>query len=108
MYLLNLAFRLALGRNPQADELESVREHYQNSLKDAKKTQPPEVKYPKYVVREMVEEMTGLAFYWVEELDVYQGDYLPDLKPKDVDARTRSLADICLVLFNSNEFIYVY
>jgi hypothetical protein len=30
------------------------------------------------------------------------------LKPWDVSAETRALADICLVLLNSNEFIYVY
>ena len=58
-------------------------------------------------MREMVEEMTGLKFYWVEDLDIYQ-DYVPDLKPWDVNPETRALADLCLVLFNSNEFIYVY
>jgi acetyl-CoA acetyltransferase len=30
------------------------------------------------------------------------------LKPDDVDAETRALADLCLLLFNSNEFAYVY
>ena len=55
----------------------------------------------------MVEEMTGLNFYWVEDLDIYQ-DYVADTKPWDVDPQTRALADLCLVLFNSNEFIYVY
>jgi hypothetical protein len=33
---------------------------------------------------------------------------VPDLQPTDVDARTRALAEICLVLLNSNEFSYVY
>ena len=51
--------------------------------------------------------MTGEAFEFVERLDVYE-DYVPDLKPWDVQAETRALADLCLVLFNSNEFIYVY
>ena len=32
----------------------------------------------------------------------------PDLKPSAADANTRALAEICLVLFNSNEFAYVY
>ena len=52
--------------------------------------------------------MTGLRFFWVEDLDVYAEDYKSDLKPWDVSAETRALADICLVLLNSNEFIYVY
>ena len=35
-------------------------------------------------------------------------EFVPDLQPADVDARTRALADVCLVLLNSNEFAYVY
>ena len=42
-----------------------------------------------------------------EELDIYQS-YLPDLKDTDVDVETRALADLALVLFNTNEFLYVY
>ena len=56
----------------------------------------------------MVEEMTGLEFWWVEDLDIYAGGYVPDLKPWDVKPPTRALADLCLVLFNSNEFVYIY
>ena len=55
----------------------------------------------------MVEEMTGLAFYWVEDLDLHQ-DHVADLKPWDVSVEVRALADVCLVLLNSNEFIYLY
>ena len=29
-------------------------------------------------------------------------------EPADVTAEVRALAEVCLVLFNSNEFIYVY
>ena len=47
----------------------------------------------------MFEEMTGEAFEFVERLDVYE-DYVPDLKSWDVQAETRALADLCLVLFN--------
>ena len=35
-------------------------------------------------------------------------DYVPDKKPSDVDAKTRAIADLCLLLFNSNEFMYIY
>ena len=53
--------------------------------------------------------MTGLAFWWVEDLDIYASDnYVPDLKPWDVDVETLAMGDLCLVLFNSNEFVYVY
>ena len=57
--------------------------------------------------RDAVEENTGEKFRFNEPLHVYK-DFTPDLQPSDVDARTRVLADVCLVLFNSNEFSYVY
>ena len=33
---------------------------------------------------------------------------MPDLKPWDVGHGTLAMGDLCLVLFNSNEFVYVY
>jgi hypothetical protein len=54
----------------------------------------------------MVEEMTGEEFEWEEELDAMR-DYRRDLQPWEVSPQTRALADVCLVLFNSNEFLYV-
>jgi hypothetical protein len=59
------------------------------------------------VRREAVEENTGEKFTFEEKLTVYE-NFVPDLKPADVDASTRALADACLVLFNANEFAYVY
>jgi len=100
-------FRLALGREASQLEIRRCRSHYEEMLALPENKEPTKVEPPKYIVREMVEEMTGLAFYWVEDLDVYQ-DYVPDLKPWSVSAEIRAMADICLVLFNSNEFIYVY
>ena len=54
----------------------------------------------------MVEELTGEMVYWDEDLSVLE-DYERDLAPWQVDAATRALADVCLVLMNSNEFLYV-
>jgi hypothetical protein len=71
------------------------------------KNPPKPVKPPTRVTRTMVEEMTGEAFEWEEKLDVYAGGYVEDLKPWDVGPATRALADVCLVLFNSNEFLYI-
>jgi len=59
------------------------------------------------VTRSLVEEFSGKPFEYVERLPVYE-DYVPDAKPWTVDASTRALADVCLLLFNSNEFLYVY
>jgi len=33
---------------------------------------------------------------------------VPDLQPADADRHTRALADLCLAILNSNEFLYVY
>jgi len=81
-----------------------------NKMTNQHEAQPPiKTEMPTRVIRRMVEEMTGLAFWWVEDLDLYRSDqYVPDLKPWDVTPRTRALADLCLVLLNSNEFSYVY
>lgn len=102
------AFHRILGRAPSDAELAQAVAHVQRMTTHHKAHPPVKVQPPHYVIREMVEEQTGLNFYWVEDLDVYRDTYKPDTKPWDVDARTRALADLCLVLFNSNEFIYVY
>jgi hypothetical protein len=66
------------------------------------KTQPPlEIR------RDAVEENTGEKFSFQEKLPGYT-DFVPDLQPADCDAKTRALADVCLVLLNSNEFAYLY
>ena len=68
---------------------------------------PEPVVYPTHVVRSLVEEFTGDAFEFEEILPVFE-DYVPDAKPADVTPETRALADLALLLFNSNEFVYVY
>ncbi len=55
---------------------------------------------------QMVEEMTGETFTFTERLEVYD-DYVPDLQASDADPSTRGLAELCLVLLNSNAFVYV-
>ena len=51
--------------------------------------------------------MTGALHEWEELLDVYSDSFVADLQPSDVGPETRALASLCLVLFNSNEFLYV-
>ncbi len=62
---------------------------------------------PRSVVRDAVEENTGEKFSFHEELPAY-ADFVPDLQPTDVPLRTRALAEVCLVLFNANEFVYLH
>ena len=51
-------------------------------------------------------EKTGEPYDFWEHMPAYES-YEPDLQRSDVDARTRGLAHICLVLFNLNEFSYL-
>jgi hypothetical protein len=67
---------------------------------------PQPTAIPTTVKRHMVEELTGETVYWDEDLSVLK-DYHRDLMPWQADAATRALADLCLVLMNSNEFLYL-
>ena len=64
-------------------------------------------KYPTRLTRSVIEEFTGQPYTYEELLDVYE-NYATDKQAWDVNAKTRALADVCLLLLNSNEFIYVY
>ena len=102
----NLYERL-FGRESTDVEIQRCLSHWERieSMlpEEAKPHQPP----PREVIREAVEENTGEKFTFVETLYAVD-DFEPDVQPSDVDRRTRALADVCLVLMNSNEFVYVY
>ena len=68
---------------------------------------PQPVEYPTSVTRSLVEELSGRPFEYEEILPVFE-QYVPDKKPADVSPETRALADFCMLLFNANEFMYVY
>jgi len=61
---------------------------------------------PAKISRGMVEELTGEMVHWDEDLSILK-EYQRDLMPWQVEPATRALADICLVLLNSNEFLYL-
>ena len=58
------------------------------------------------IEREAVEENTGEKFRYFEPLEMAV-DFVPDLGPADCTAEERGLAEVCLVLFNANEFLTV-
>ena len=96
-----------LNRGPSKIESKFA-ENYLEEMHDYHKKNEPEIHdYPRSVEREMFEEMTGETFTFTEHLRTYE-DYEPDLKVWDVNAETRAYADLAMVLFNSNEFMYVY
>jgi len=100
-------FELAFDREPTSDELHACLAHWDRMTAVHAGQTLPKPTYPKEVVREGVEENTGQKFTFVEPLEVY-ADFVPDPSLADVSPEVRGLAQVCLVLLNSNEFAYVY
>ncbi len=99
-------FKIVFSRAPLDAELQACVSHWHETIPLVQLA--PEFRpLPLQVRREAVEENTGEKFSFNETLHA-NADFVPDLQPANVDARTRALADVCLVLFNSNEFAYVY
>ncbi|MEO2013392.1 MAG: PSD1 and planctomycete cytochrome C domain-containing protein [Fuerstiella sp.] len=100
-------FQRAFGRKPAADETTAAIQHWREmEMVQSRLTFKPR-EYPTEVVRRASEENTGEPFTFTERLFVYD-DYVHDLQPHEVDAKTRALADVCLAILNSNEFVFVY
>ncbi len=102
---IDLCFQRSLGRSPAGFEKEACLKLWRNAMASDEAS----VRFrtpPKSIVREAVEENTGERFTFEERLYAME-DFVPDLSPEDCDSRVLSLADVCLVLFNSSEFSYV-
>lgn len=99
-------FALVFSRAPRTEEKRDCLAHWRDTMALAQ-IAPAPAKPPLEVRRDAVEENTGEKFSFNEKLHAY-AEFVPDLQPSDVEARTRALADVCLVLLNSNEFAYVY
>jgi len=104
---LTRCFWLCYGRAPEAAELARCLEHWRTVEQESADVIVSLPSPPLEVLREAVEENTGETFVFAEKLHA-NADFIPDLRPADCDARTRALAEVCLVLLNSNEFAYVY
>ncbi|MEO0475906.1 MAG: PSD1 and planctomycete cytochrome C domain-containing protein [Planctomycetota bacterium] len=104
---IGLAFRLALGRSPDKDERDRLSAYVREMREYHSDVNPEPAVYPRRITRSLVEEFSGKPFEYEEILPVFE-EYVPDTKPWDVGPKTRALADLCLLLFNSNEFIYIY
>ncbi|MDE0859075.1 MAG: PSD1 and planctomycete cytochrome C domain-containing protein [Akkermansiaceae bacterium] len=101
------AFHLTFSRNATDKELEQM-VAYVTEMKDYHADQTPEKRqYPTEITRSLVEEFSGQPFEYQEILPIFE-DYLPDTQAADATPETRALADFCLLLFNSHEFVYSY
>ena len=105
--VIERAFRLVLGRVPSEQEAEACLRRWQEAttVEEDKIPQIPQISI--VVSRTVMAEKTGEPYTFEERLPAYE-IYKPDLQRHQVDAQTRALAQVCLVLFNLNEFSYVY
>ncbi|GAB5559685.1 MAG: PSD1 and planctomycete cytochrome C domain-containing protein [Synoicihabitans sp.] len=104
---INRAFEIALNRKPTAEEKKRLMRYLKDMTSYHSEVEPDPVVYPTEITRSLVEEFSGSVFEYQEILPVFD-NYVADFKATDVDAKTRALADICLLLFNTNEFTYLY
>ncbi len=100
-------FQRAYGRKPDRGEMTLCLDHWKKMEKRHHALDFEPKPFPREVERSAVEEMTGAPFSFKEILFGFD-DYIADPTLADVDAETRALSDLCLVVFNSNEFLYVY
>ena len=101
------AYELVFSRQPTEAELQACQKHVAKMIAHHQQHEPPPRDLPVKVAREMVDEQTGKPFKWQEKLH-WLLDYERDTMPWEVSAETRGLAELCLVLLNANEFVYVY
>ncbi len=104
---IHRVFLVVFNREPSPEESAQCLAHWEKMTAKHQVSAAVKAKYPTEVLREAVEENTGEKFSFIEDLPANR-DLISDLEAGDVDASTRGLADVCLVLLNSNEFVYVY
>ncbi len=100
-------YQRLFGREATHHQIERCLSHWKHIETILPEEVPPPVMTPQEVVREAVEENTGGRFTFVETLYA-MADFEPDTRPSDLTRQERALGDVCLVLMNSNEFVYVY
>ncbi len=100
------AFRLSLARSASDDELAACLDHWEEATIEESQKNYPAKEFSTEIERTVMAEKTGEPYDFVEHVPAYL-DYEPDLHPGAVDAETRGLAQVCLVLFNLNEFSYL-
>ena len=100
------AFRFILQREASQEETERLLSYAEKMTSYHESNPAGKTTYPTRITRSLVEEFTGRPFEYEEILPVFES-YQPDIKAHEVSPSIRALADICLLLFNTNEFIYV-
>jgi hypothetical protein len=100
------AFRLAYGRPPEEKEKQLALAHLEKLIGHHRRTPPRPKAERKPIVHTITSELTGENFRFVQREDPVE--FEDNLHPSDAPPETRALADLALVLMNSNEFVYIY
>lgn len=95
-----------LLREPTEQEFERLSRYVHNMTAYHSNIEIRPVQYPTRITRSLVEELSGETFEYEEILPVFE-NYQADKKPSEVTPAVRALADMCLLLFNTNEFTYI-
>jgi mono/diheme cytochrome c family protein len=103
---IDAMFRLTLGREPNDDERQAALAHWKAMTARHERLRFVAPEPVLEIIREVVDENSGEPFQFTEPLEM-MADFVPDARPSDVPADVRGLAEIGLVLFNTNEFITV-
>ena len=101
------AFQLAFARLPEPGVVPKLAEYLIEMEAHHRSHPPSPTSFPTRITRSLVEEFTGAPFEYEEWLPTYE-EYTQDTRPWDIAPETRALADLCLLLLNSNELAYVY
>jgi hypothetical protein len=104
--VIQSAFSRALGRPPTAVETRQCLAHWKRCTADESDLQHQPQSYPASTLRTVMAEKTGEPYQFIEHMPTYES-YVPDLQPHQTNARTRGLAQVCLVILNLNEFAYL-
>ncbi|NNJ27876.1 PSD1 and planctomycete cytochrome C domain-containing protein [Alienimonas chondri] len=103
---IDRAFRLTLNRPASDEERSALTAYLQDAAAVHAEVEVDPPTYPERITRSLVEEFSGEPFEYTEILPTFE-NYERDLKPEDLAPPARALADVCLLLLNSNEFAYV-
>jgi mono/diheme cytochrome c family protein len=104
--MVSRAFELVLGRPASHVEQDRCLGHWHKATVEEQSKSYTQRTYPSKLTRTAMAEKTGEPYSFEEVMPAF-ANYQPDVQPADVDAKTRGLAQLCLVLFNLNEFVYL-
>ena len=104
--VIDRAFELAYGRSPSEEERALAERHIQEMTAYHHDNPPAPRRERAALVRALPSQLSGATFHFNEDLPPWE--YEENLHASQVEPQTRALADLALVLFNSNEFAYVY